>query len=98
MAVRERRRDGTLKTGRPQPGGALAHRRLAAAEPLGELPQTAAAVLVVERIVQANRDVLTRGSAARHRLRSRRPALRATHRGCSRTGRAGWLRPPLPAR
>ena len=87
-----------LETGRPQPGGALPHRRLAAAEPLGQLPQAAAAVLVVERISQANRDVLTRGPAARHRLRSRRPALRATHRGCSSTGRAGWLRPPLPAR
>ena len=72
--------DLPLETGRPQPGGALAHRRLAAPEPFGELPQATAAVLVVERVGKLHRDVLTRCPAAGHRLRCSELGLRATHR------------------
>ena len=58
--------DVPLKAGRPQSGRPLAHRRLTAPEPLREFAQAPAAVLVVERIGQANRDVLTRCPAAGH--------------------------------
>ena len=54
------------EAGGPQPGRPLPHRPLAAPEPLGEFAQATTAVLVVERIGQANRDVLTRCPAAGH--------------------------------
>ena len=52
----------------PQLRGALAHGRLGAAEPISELDQAPAAVLVVERVGEANGRVLGRCPAA-HRER-----------------------------
>ena len=52
----------------PQLRGPLTHRRLGPAEPIGELDEATAAVLVVERVGQPNGRVLGRGPAPRHRL------------------------------